>query len=155
MASLDTIAQVTLLLGTVAYFVMGLSGKSCDFIIAVVSMIVRMSMAITFPDKPVESYTMDQTTILQQLPSSLFEALSYFQLDGSTTIYAACPSCNYTHKAVYNRVTAEAVYPEHCTNRILTKDGRITCGANLLESRQGSQRPLKPFVSASLQDYLA
>ncbi|KJA16577.1 hypothetical protein HYPSUDRAFT_58174 [Hypholoma sublateritium FD-334 SS-4] len=40
-ASLDTIAQVTLLLGTVAYLVMGLSGESCDFIISVVSMIVQ------------------------------------------------------------------------------------------------------------------
>ncbi len=155
-ANLDAIAQVTLLLGAVAHFVMGLSGKSCDFIVSVISMIVQMTMAICFPgEAQPHSYTTSQTTILRQLPTSLSNALSYFQLDGSSTIYAACPSCNYTHRAVYNRVTTEAVYPDHCTNRILTKDGRISCGASLLEERQGSKRPRKPFVSASLQDYLS
>lgn len=142
--------QVTILLGTVAHFVMGLSGKSCDFIISVVAMIIRMAMATG----PSSSYSSNQTTILEQLPTSLFTTLSQLDVDSPTTTYAACLSCNFTHKAVYDRVTTAAVYPDQCLNTILGKEGRSVCGEELLETRDGSKRPLKPFVVASLHDYL-
>lgn len=148
---LDMIAQVMVLLGSVAHFVMGLSGTSCDFIIPVVSMIVGITMA----SSGVESYTSNEDSILKQLPTSLYTALSKFDIDSPTTTYAACPACNFTHKAVYDHITTEAIYPDYCTNMVLTSDRRTFCGAELLEMQNGAKHPLKPFVSASLQDYLA
>jgi len=153
-ASLDTIAQVTLLLGAVSHFVIGLSGKSCDFILGVISMLIRMSMALGLPEITQDCYSAGQAAILQQLPTSIHQALSHFDLDSYATVYAACPSCNSTHTAVYDRVTTIALYPDVCSNKVLTKNGWKPCDTGLVEERKGCQRPLKPFVSNSLHDYL-
>lgn len=158
-AKLDTIAQVMVLLGAVCHIIVGLSSEPCDFIISIVTMLVKMAMATGLP-KPTDShhtpeYTPNQSVILDQLPTSLFTALNRLDIDGRTTIYAACPSCSFTHAPVYEPVSASAVYPAHCTNRIVGPDGRYDCGAILLEQRNGCSRPIKPFVIASFTDYLA
>jgi len=153
---LDTIAQVTLLLGAVAHFVIGLSGKSCNFILSVVSMLICMSMALTLPDSTEERYLVGQAAILQQLPSSIHQALSYFDLDSSATVYAACPSCNFTHNTMHDCVTTNIIYPKFCTNTVLTAAGWNPCNMGLVEEHQGSvQHPMKSFVSILLQNYLS
>jgi len=103
-ARLDTIAQVTILLGAVTHFVVGLSGKSCNFIIVVIMMLVQMSMARSISSKisNLEHYPVDQSTVLQQLPSSMSQELRYFDLDSVTTVYTACPTCNFTHNSIYD-----------------------------------------------------
>lgn len=156
---LDTIAQVMILLGAVCHVIIGLSSEPCDFIISIVTMLVKMAMATRLP-RPTDAhnkskYDPTQCAILDQLPTSLFTALSQFNIDGQTTIYAVCPSCNFTHEAIYDSISTNAVYPPQCTNRILGSDGRHTCSANLLEVRNGHPRPIKPFVTASFTDYLA
>lgn len=148
-----------ILLGVVCNIIMGLSSEPCDFIISVVTMLVKMAMATGLP-KPTGAnakpqYTPSQHAIIDQLPTSLFTALNRFDIDGQTTIYAACPSCNFTHTPVYDLVSTNASYPVHCANRILGADGWYECGTTLLEQRNGHPRPIKPFVTASFTDYLA
>lgn len=148
-----------ILLGTVCHIIVGLSTEPCDFIISTVTMLVKMAMATRLP-KPADAYARSeydptQHAILDQLPTSLFTALNHFNIDGRTTIYAACPSCNFTHKAIYDPVSTNATYPAECNNPIVGADGRYACGASLLEVRNGHSRPIKPFVTASFTDYLA
>ncbi|RDB18859.1 hypothetical protein Hypma_014527 [Hypsizygus marmoreus] len=156
-AKLDTIAQMMMLLGAVCHIIVGLSTEPCDFIINVVTMIVKMAMATTLPKcgNSEPEYNTNQRAILEQLPTSLFTALNRFNIDGQTTIYAACPSCNFTHEPVYDRVSANATYPSRCTNRIFGVSNSSVCDADLLEARNGRERPIKPFVVASFPDYLA
>jgi hypothetical protein len=148
-----------ILLGAVCHIIVGLSSEPCDFIISIVTMLVKMAMATRLP-KPAEArakpeYDPAQRAILDQLPTSLFTALNRFDIDGLMTIYAACPSCNFTHEAIYDPVSTNAIHPTQCTNRIVGASGRYTCGASLLEVRNGHPRPIKPFVTASFTDYLA
>lgn len=158
-AKLDTIAQVMILLGTVCHIIVGLSSEPCDFIISVVTMLVKMAMATRLPQttdahaKP--EYDSTQGSVLDQLPTSLFTALNRLDIDGRTTIYATCPSCSFTHEATYDPVSTNAIYPALCTNNIVGATGLHACGATLLEMRNGHSRPIKPFVTASFADYLA
>lgn len=144
-----------ILLGVVCNIVVGLSSEPCDFILSIVTMLVKMAMATRHSTGDTPDYTPNQSAIQDQLPTSLFTALSHFDLDGHTTIYAACPSCNFTHEAKYDPVSAQAVHPPQCTNSIVGRDGRHTCDTDLLEVRNGHPRPIKPFVTASFTDYLA
>jgi hypothetical protein len=126
-AKLDTIAQVMIFLGAVCHIVVGLSTEPCDFIISVATMLVKMAMATGHPvpadthAKP--EYNPTQCAVLDQLPTSLFTALNWLDIDGWTTIYTACPLCNFTHKATYDPVSTNAVYPAQCTNCIVGPSG--------------------------------
>lgn len=118
-----------------------------------------MAMATRLP-QPADAhagkeYDLAQCSVLDQLPTSLFTALNRLDIDGRTTIYASCPSCSFTHEAVYDPVSTNAVYPAQCTNTIVGAIGPYACGVSLLEIRNGHPRPIKPFVTASFADYLA
>jgi len=97
---LDTIAQVMILLGIVCNFIMGLSGQSCDFIIGIVTLIVKMAMGMRLVKGTdgKETYDGNQSHILDQLLTSLYSALNQFNIDGQITMYAMCPACNCTYK---------------------------------------------------------
>jgi cytochrome c5 len=101
-----------------------------------------------------ESYDAQQVDVLEQLPSSLYVALSKFDIDGKTVQYAVCPSCHHTH-APHNPKAAALVYPSKCVNRVVDKSGAHTCGTELLVLRDGRMRPIKPFLCPSFMDHLA
>lgn len=95
-----------------------------------------------------------QARTLEQLPKTLHGALSRFNLDGQTTIYAACPVCHYTYKPHVK--SGCRVYPEHCTNQ--PKPEAEACGEPLLldhDSCTQQREPIKPFVYHHFADYLA
>jgi hypothetical protein len=146
-----------IILSIVCHVIIGVSTNPCNFIISTVTMMVKMAMATKSPNTldGGESYDANQCSILEQLPTSLYTAFKIFNNDGRTTIYATCPSCNFTHKPSYDRTSAIACYPSHCINRILGPDGSNICGTPLLETRASQLRPVKPYLVASFADYLA
>ena len=70
-------------------------------------------------------------------------------------MYAICPTCNYSWKPSYDHISATAIYPTECTNRIAGHSESTTCNTRLLVERNGHLRPIKPFLAASFADYLA
>ena len=154
---LDTIAQMLVLLGVVCNVIMGLSTNPCNFIISVVTLMIKMAMATRCSKGPDgrETYDANQNHIIDQLPTSLYTALNRFNIDSRTTLYAICPTCNCSWKPSYDHVSATPKYPAECTNRILEPSGSSTCHTELLVERNGHLRPIKPFLAASFSDYLA
>jgi hypothetical protein len=154
---LDTIAQVMILLGITCHVIIGLSTNPCNFIIHVVTLIVKMAMA-TKLSKGMggqETYDANQYHILDQLPTSLYTALNKFNIDGQTTMYAMCPTCNCCWKPSYDPVSATPIYPTQCTNHIVGPSQSAICHTELLVERNGHLRPIKPFLAASFADYIA
>jgi hypothetical protein len=146
-----------ILLSAICHIILGVSTNSCNFIIGAVMMMIKMAMA-TQPTKNShgeDSYNGNQTSILNQLPTSLYTALNQFNIDGHTTMYAMCPSCNFTHKPAYDCISAIACYPDHCVHRIVKHDGSSVCGTSLLEMHNSQLQPIKPYQVASFSDYLA
>lgn len=153
---LDVIAQITVLLGTICHVVAGMSKEICEFIIKTATLLVTLAMTTGIrPEKGSEiEYNANQDFILKNLPTSLFTALSKFDIGGNTTLYAACPLCNYTHEPRYDPVSATASFPERCLNRLAGPDGPTLCNSSLLEVRNGQSHPLKPFLMSSFREYL-
>ncbi|KAJ7073089.1 hypothetical protein C8F01DRAFT_1301002 [Mycena amicta] len=149
----DTVAQVTILLAVICHVIVGISTNPCNFILELVTMIIRLTMSIgSTGDRP----NPKQEDVLKQLLTSLESALSKFKIDPKTVIYATCPSCHNTHKPTKDRLTGDPSYPETCEGYVYPKDGVATlCGKQLLEMRQGKLRPVKPFVYTSFVDYVA
>lgn len=154
---LDIIAQITVLLGTICHAVAGLSTEVCEFIINTATLLVRLAMSAGVRQEQGSQLSQDanQNFILESLPTSLYTALSKFNIEGKTTLYAACPSCNYTHQPCYDSITATFSYPKRCLNHIASPDGLTSCNGSLLEVRNGQSHPLKPFLMASFREYLA
>ena len=99
-------------------------------------------------------YNANQDFVLKNLPTSLYTALSKFDIGGNTTLYAACPSCNYTHEPRFDPVSTTASYPKLCLNRLAGPHGPTICNSSLLQVCNGQSRPLKPFLVASFREYL-
>jgi hypothetical protein len=94
---LDTIAQMMILLGIVCNVIMGHSNNPCNFIISVVTLMVKMAMATNFPKESDNNkiYDGNQNHILDQLLTSLYTTLNQLNIDSQATMYAVCPTCNY------------------------------------------------------------
>jgi hypothetical protein len=152
---LDLIAQIIVLLGTICHVVAGLRTEICEFIINTAALLVKLAMVTSLgPEREMEGYGADQEFILKSLPTSLYTALSKFDIGSKTTLHAACPSCNYTHDPCYDPVSVAASYPDRCLNQLPGVDGRSVCGTPLLELRNGQSRPLKPFLTTCFREYL-
>jgi hypothetical protein len=156
MEHLSAITQIVVLLGTICHVVVGLRAEACAFIIHAAIMMVKLAMATGLAAQPeLESkYSADQEFVLNQLPTSLFTALSKFNIDGDATLYAVCPSCNYTHQPSYDAISANLSYPSHCLNKLAGEDGFQTCGTALLENHNNQPRPIKPYLVSSFREYL-
>jgi hypothetical protein len=145
------------LLGTICHVVAGLRTEICEFIINTAALLVKLAMGTSLgpeQEMPVEGYGTNQEFILESLPTSLYTALSKFDIGNKTTLHAACPSCNYTHDPFYDPVSAVASYPDRCLNHLPGADGLSICGTPLLEVRSGQLRPLKPFLTPCFREYL-
>ena len=156
MVHLNVIAQIVVLLGTICHVVAGLRTEICEFIINTAALLVKLTMVTSLvPEREtMEGYSTDQDFLLKSLPTSLYTALSKFDIGSKTTLHAACPSCNYTHDPVYDPVSVAASYPDRCLNRLPGIDGHSTCGTPLLEVRNGQSHPLKPYLTTCFHEYL-
>lgn len=117
---------------------------------------VKLAMTTGLGTQPeIENgYSAHQEFILNQLPTSLFTALGKFNIDGDATVYAVCPSCNYTHLPSYDAISTNMSYPPHCLNKLAGEDGPQTCGTALLEIHNDQPRPIKPYLVPSFREYL-
>lgn len=156
MEKLDVIAQMLILLGVICHVIIGIATDPCNVIIEAVTLIVKCTMSLHLQKDANGSDTYDtkQQDVLKQLPSSLYVALDRFNIDGKTTMYAVCPSCEHTHKPL-NPKSIVPKYPQRCVNRIVEKDGISDCSTELLVLRNGQLRPIRPFLAPSFFDHLA
>jgi Chromo (CHRromatin Organisation MOdifier) domain/Transposase family tnp2 len=136
-------AQVSMFLGVVCSVMMGISRSAGDLIMALIGVILRLFSAGS--EDPIQSRT------ISQVPQSIAQALAKFNLEGRTTVYAACPSCHFTYEP--RTVSDGYVYPKHCTHR--RTPGDEPCNEPLLRNDVPQPTPLKPFVYHSFRDYLA
>jgi hypothetical protein len=147
-AHLNAISQIVVLLGTICHVVAGLRAEICEFIINSAIILVKLAMTTGLQEA---KYDAHQEFTLKQLPSSLYTALSKFNIDGEATLYAVCPSCNYTHQPSYNPVSTTTSYPTHCIHRLAGEGGSHICGTALLD---GQSHPIKPYLVSSFREYL-
>lgn len=127
---------------------MGVSRRDGDFIMGIVTMILLQAFNIGG-----SRFSLQQENILAQLPQNITSALSKFNLDGQTTIYAVCPACHCTYKPQHKEGSSLPFYPARCTNKPQPESDE--CGVSLLESNTDGAKPIKPFVYHSFHDYLA
>ncbi|KAG6864184.1 hypothetical protein C0991_011759, partial [Blastosporella zonata] len=154
MHHLDVITQIIVLLGTICHVVAGLRTEICEFIVNTAAMLVKLALTTSLGPQQTLEYNASQEFTIQHWPTSLYTALSKFNIEGETTLYAACPSCNYTHAPRYDLISATASYPRHCLNRLAGEESSFICGEPLLEVRNDQSRPLKPYLVSSLREYL-
>jgi hypothetical protein len=102
------------LLGTICHVVAGLRTEICEFIINTAALLVKLAMVTSLgPEREMEGYGADQEFILKSLPTSLYTALSKFDIGSKTTLHAACPSCNYTQIIQYSDLYSDlTLWPE-------------------------------------------
>jgi hypothetical protein len=145
-------AQVSIFLGVVCSVIMGVSRRAGDLIMGLVFVIIQL--VSTKHDDMVDPI---QARTLKEIPKTIHAALSKFNLEGKTTIYAVCPACHFTHKPRVQSSSFERVYPEHCAHH--PKPGGGQCKEPLLHNaRKGNGRarqPIKPFAYHHFVDYLA
>jgi len=129
---------------------MGVSRRAGDLIMKVIRKVIEL--IATKPDGSMDPL---QTRTLSQVPETIHGALSKLNLEGHTTIYAACPVCHCTYKPQVK--SGCRIYPEHCTNRHKPEAG--PCNEPLLrndlDGSSQQREPIKPFVYHHFADYLA
>jgi hypothetical protein len=133
------LAQVAIFIGVVCSVIMHVGRQAGDLVMRLIHTLIRKAFEHKGgPLRPTDEH------ILKQIPLTIQQALSRFNLDGRTTIYAVCPACHCTYKP-HGRV-----YPKRCTNKpIPESDG---CNHALLDE---DKKPIKTFVYHEFQDYLA
>ena len=94
--------------------------------------------------------------LISRMPNNIHTALSKFDLDNKTVIYAVCPRCHCTYAPYISPGETATKYPSHCTNH--TDPSSNQCGQPLLRrdrtGKEDSWKPIKPFVYHSFH-YLA
>ena len=106
-----------------------------------------------FSRQPLDSHHEHTIT---QLPGSIRAALSKFNIDTKTIVYAVCPKCHCTYPPQTSLGESTTKYPSHCTN--CPTPSSDECSQPLLrcdKSNQESSKPIKPFVYHSFHDYLS
>ena len=156
---MDQINQILILLAVICSLVIGLSFDQCNFLIGVAVMLVKLGMSTTGAGRsdPFYQFSTSQNNIIEGMPTSLSDALKKFGVDGRFDLYAACPSCNCTHKAHALPGKREFFhFPEFCNNDIVSQEGTHKCGASLLTKRcDNTIQPIKPCLIPSFTNYIA
>jgi len=157
-AEMDQINQVLILLAVICNMIIGLSVVRTNFIVAIAVMCVQLGMSTIDSEGSSipHPFSEFQNEIIANMPTSLADALKKFGIDSRFDMYAACPSCNFTNKARLLGGKEFYDYPEFCLNNIVGEAGMSKCGTGLLcRRRDGTLQPVKPYLVASLPDYLA
>jgi len=140
---------------------MGVSRRGGDLIMTLVS----MALFSGFMAGMVGRASQHQERILSEIPLSITEALSKFNFEGQSTVYAVCPRCHFTYKPEIKQGSSRAVYPEFCTNKPHPESD--ICNETLLETPPDKpddgpgnspddrqRKPRRTFVYHSFHDYL-
>ena len=150
----DSSCMVQLVVFIGVWFIGIVSGSRAhgDFLAAL------LSMGFYWASQPMNSQPMDihhQATI-SQMPTNIREALSQFNVESNTVVYAVCPNCHFTYAPQFALGDNTPKYPSHCTHQPTPESD--VCGQPLLKCSQSDlhkPQPIKPFVYYSFHDYLA
>ena len=144
----DEVAQVSVFISVVSVILFGLSRRTGEFILGVVSIILTLTFKLL--GKSVETL---RDHILAQIPTNMNTALQRFNLVTRTTTYAVCPHCNAIFKPL-GMSPDKPMYPTCCTSQPLP--GGDLCNAPLLHDLDdGHRTPIKSFVYHHFHDYVA
>ncbi|KIN98784.1 hypothetical protein M404DRAFT_31102 [Pisolithus tinctorius Marx 270] len=113
---MDTIAQVTLVIGVICSIVMDVGTRAGNFIMNALSLLLFLAFKDTSGQLSVS-----HENILAQIPSSIASALSKFKLTGNTIPYAIC-SCHCTYAPTYVNGSKIASYPPPLYQSSYTRD---------------------------------
>ena len=116
--------------------------------------LINIILYLAFAD-PAGVIAPKQEDVIAQMPQSIQEALSKFNLDSRTTTYAVCPACHCTYKPRFQKGSLTPIYDEICRNRPTPESG--PCMQPLLRKsndRTGSPKPIKPFVYHHFHDFV-
>ena len=89
----NTIIQIVIFLGVFITRVIGVSRNDGDFFMGVLNILVFQALQ-PFSGQPLDSRHEHTIT---QLPGSIWAALSKFDIDTKTIVYAVCPKCHCTY----------------------------------------------------------
>jgi hypothetical protein len=138
-------------LGVVCSVIMSISRRDGDLVIGLINII--LFLAFQRADGPMEPRHHD---VIAQMPQSIHDALSKFDLESRVVIYAVCPACHCTYKPRYDEGSTYPIYDETCSNR--PEPESDMCNESLLQVDEDGHRimkPIKPFVYHDFHDYLA
>ena len=147
------IIQIAIFLGVFITGVIGVSWNDRDFTMDILNILLFQAA------QPLDRGLLDShhEGLISQMLSNIHTALSKFDLDNKTVIYAVCPRCHCTYTPHISPGDMVAKYPSHCTNH--TDPSSNQCGQPLLRrdgtGKESSWKPIKPFVYHSFHDYLA
>jgi hypothetical protein len=146
---MSVVAQVAIFLAVTCSVLMGVARRGGDYILGVIHKMLFLAYtdADHFPDR---NPTTRQENILSQIPLSISQALSKFNVDGKTTVYAVCPSCHCTYAPQSQLGSVTVRYPSRCSFKSASDVNE--CMEPLL---QQSGKPIKTFVYHSFHDYLS
>jgi hypothetical protein len=77
--------------------------------------LINIILYLAFAD-PAGVIAPKQEDVIAQMPQSIQEALSKFNLDSRTTTYAVCPACHCTYKPRFQKGSLTPIYDEICRN---------------------------------------
>jgi hypothetical protein len=144
---MDVVVQVTLLLGIVCSIAFGVGTTGATFIMNTLSLLLY----ITFK-KPNGMLSATHENVMKQIPATIASALSKFQLDAKTVVYAVC-GCHTIYPPTHSSGSSIPVYPARCLNSPMPE---TQCTDTLLETgTDGKFRPKETFVYHDFKDYLA
>jgi hypothetical protein len=134
-------------LGVFCSVVIDVSRNDGDFIMGLINIILFLAFV-----NPAGEMTPNHEDIMAQIPQSIREALSKFDLDSRTTTYAVCPACHCTYKPRFSKGSLIPIYDEICRNRPSSESG--PCGEPLLRKSNAPtalQAPklIKPFATGA------
>ena len=144
---MDVVAQVTLLLGVVCSIIFGVGTTGTTFIMNALSLLLYIAFK-----KPDGMLSATHENVMKQIPATIASALSKFQLDAKTVVYAVC-GCHAIYPPTHSSGSGISVYPAQCSN---SPTPETQCTDTLLETgADGKERPKKTFVYHDFKDYLA
>ena len=146
------IVQLVVFIGIWFIGIVSGSRSHGDFLVAL------FSMGFHWAFQPPNSQPMDirHQAMIAQMPTNIREALSQFNVESNTVVYAVCPNCHFTYSPQFALGDRTPKYPSHCTHRPTPESD--VCGQPLLRRSQSDPhkpQPIKPFVYYSFHDYLA
>lgn len=91
------VVQVAMFIGVFISLIVGAGRNDGDFVMGLLNILVFN----TLNPNGTGLLTPSQQDIIADLPKSICTALSRFNLEAKTTIYAVCPACHCTYKPYF------------------------------------------------------
>ena len=149
----NPVLQVAFFMVTVSHVLLGVSRRSCTFMLRMVQYIIHLTLLRFGP-----CLSQADEKLLRDIPTDPRATEKEFSLNNETTIIAVCPNpdCHFTYEPTFQASSFIPIYPDMCNHREFP--GGRKCGTPLVKPRRTDGRtihlPIKPFVAFSFKDWL-